>query len=417
MLAGFALVLAALAQTPSGDLEAALALFDRLDNVVITTEYDGVPLSKTLTEMAARVPVPLRVDWPALDRLGVDDDDEITLRINQSNGNSALAALAFCLGDEMERPVFEAHGGQMVLTTIEGSAAMRLTAAYDVRDLLANPALVQRLQEQRPQPAVGPEQPARDADHPGAEDDAGDGERAPAGLPPVRPIPQPLGPPPGHDPEHPELARPDTDAIDAPPAREPTPGEQLLWIITDHVDPDAWMNYGGNRALITELDGVLMVTAPPRTHRLLRDALKQLRQANPAMLAIEATIVDVPRATHARLSRQNDPMSAAFALALRNEKDAIMVWRADQALAIGGELAVQVRNGGIEVRIALKPQFDSARGVLLMELDASTNAGEDHRQVKTTLAMNPAQVCATVELPNAKPSETMRLIVLSVARQ
>jgi hypothetical protein len=389
----------AIAQTPPPELDAALEVLDRLDRVAITAEYAAVPLTQAIVDLATRLPVPVRVDWRALDRLGVDDDDEITLTIDRANGNSALASMAFCLGDELERPIFEVHAGQLVLTTIEGSAAMRLTTAYDVRDLLANAGLVEQLRNQRPQPQVG-----------------GEARADPPELPQVHPIPEPLGQPPGHEGEHDELPRPPAENA-AAPERQPTPGEQLLWLITDHVDPEAWMNYGGNRALITEIDGVLMVTATPRTHRLLRQALQQLRRANPAMISLTAMIIDIPRASHQRLARQHDSDSAAFAAALRARSDARIVWSADQPIAVGSELNTLSRAAGIEVNVSVKPSFDQARGILVTAVNASTTAGDDHRQVNTTLALHPGHGCAIVDLPGAQSSEIMRLVVLSVTRR
>ena len=49
------------------------------------------------------------------------------------------------LGDEFERPRFEVHAGQVVLTTIAATELMRLTDAYDVRDLIADRGTLDRL--------------------------------------------------------------------------------------------------------------------------------------------------------------------------------------------------------------------------------------------------------------------------------
>ena len=39
---------------------------------------------------------------------------------------------------------------------------------------------------------------------------------------------------------------------DVPPPDPCTPGEELMLLITEHVDPDAWLEMGGSRALVTE---------------------------------------------------------------------------------------------------------------------------------------------------------------------
>src|SRR6185503_1582349 len=110
----------------------------------------------------------------------------------------------------------------------------------------------------------------------------------------IKPRGRPRDPlPMGGNAPHAEAALPDMP--DMPEASPPaaTAGEHLFQIITDHVDPDAWMNFGGDRAKVSEMDGILMVTAAPSVHRRFREALSTLRAAIDVNLAIDAAIVDV----------------------------------------------------------------------------------------------------------------------------
>jgi hypothetical protein len=128
-------------------------------------------------------------------------------------------------------------------------------------------------------------------------------------------------------------------------------------------------------------------------------------------------IVDVPRATYERLSRQTDQTSAAFGLALGDDKATTIVWLADQTVSLGAELSTEAASNNIKIQVAIKPLLDATRGMLMLEVEVSSSAADDQRQVKTTLSMSPSQTCAVVELPPASPSETLRLIVLSVSRR
>ena len=98
----------------------------------------------------------VRADWDALRRMGVTDDDSVDFRLSASSGLVVLAGLAMAVGDEIERPIFEVHAGQMVLTSLRATEPMRLTGIYDVRDLLADATLIKRLQDQAPAPLPAP---------------------------------------------------------------------------------------------------------------------------------------------------------------------------------------------------------------------------------------------------------------------
>jgi hypothetical protein len=161
------------------------------------------------------------------------------------------------LGDEFERPVWELHAGQVVITTRQGRERMRLVDVYDVRDLITEdgwaPAAAQMKQAAEKQDA--------EAEQNGEED-----------LTPAMNIPE-------------------------------TPGEELMMLIARHLDPDAWMAFGGMSADISERDGKLLVTAPARMHAGFRDVLMRLRSANPATIMLDAMILDIPRAEYDRLVR------------------------------------------------------------------------------------------------------------------
>ncbi|MHC5003737.1 MAG: hypothetical protein ACYTJ0_11495, partial [Planctomycetota bacterium] len=138
------------------ELEEAMAVLDRLEQTPVEVDYADRPLEEIVEDLAARSGLPVRGDWPALWRLGVRPTDRVDYRLARGPAARAISGLMLVLGDEFSRPVWEVHAGQVVLTTESATAPMRLTAAYDVRDLVTDAALVQRLREQRPPLDVPP---------------------------------------------------------------------------------------------------------------------------------------------------------------------------------------------------------------------------------------------------------------------
>lgn len=427
MLAFMFMTVALLVQPHVGDLERALALFDLLDATTISVDYRNQPLQDVIDDLNANLPVPVRADWESLERLQIDAEQPVTLRIDRGSASSALAGLMVVLGDEFSRPVYEAHADQIIITTAHGTAPMRLTAVYDVRDLLANTALVQQLREQRPMAEIEPEHQTEPTNESSIDDAANDEVNDPE--PPsddASPMEEPTPPSdvpataPGSN--TPFLRLPIGDALPLPHFDDlaPTassPGEELLLLIFEHVDPEAWFDLGGDRAKATEIDGVLMVTAPPSTHRRLRDAIERLRLANPANLAFDAAIVELPQEVFEQLSRQRGE-GGALAAAIRREPQATTLWQTSNPVALGNSLQITSVSGLVEIALSLQPEFDQTAGLIRITVEASTNAPDDKRRIATSIAFAGNQHGEVLEIPAARqPAAARRLLVLTAQRR
>ncbi len=126
-------VVASVILAPADELERAIALLDALDTTLITINADEEPLAAVLERIGEQVP--LQVDWPALDLIAVSRDDPVKLELDLAPLATALAAVCLQSGDVFERPIFDAYKDQIVVTTHEGSVAMRLTDVYDAKVL------------------------------------------------------------------------------------------------------------------------------------------------------------------------------------------------------------------------------------------------------------------------------------------
>lgn len=385
----------------AGQLQTAIRQLDELDWVVLSVDYQDEPLERIMADLDQRMPVELRADWPALKRIGVRGHERVSFRLSNASAATVLAGLTLVLGDEFEHPIFEAHGGQIVLSTLAMTAAMQLVDVYDVRDLLADGRAVERLRAELPLPAppevspeasrgASPERPAEDARETGP-------QREPDS---------------GSAPQTQEAGEVERLLGDVPSTRLLSPGEELLRLISDHVDPEAWIQFGGSRAKISERNGVLMVTAPPTTHRRLREALRLLRLTIPSSISLDAAIVDLPAVRLTALGRRHQRGTAALAEAILATAEATIRWRTVAVVSIGSVLEVESGWDDVVASLRLRPSFDVETGRLSLAVEASLRLDADHRRVSTTASFAHRRGGAVIELPPARPSDIRRLLVL-----
>ncbi len=400
MLAAGVIVWTAVAGGPdgAGQLQAAIRRLDKLDRVVLSVDYQDEPLARIMADLDQRMPVELRADWPALKRIGVRGHERVSFRLSNASAATVLAGITLVLGDEFEHPIFEAHGGQIVLSTLAMTAAMQLVDVYDVRDLLADGRAVERLRaELRPPapPEATPDRPPEDARETGPqrEPDSGSAPQTPADAEVERLL------------------------ADVPSTRRLSPGEDLLRLISDHVDPEAWIQFGGSRAKISERNGVLMVTAPPTTHRRLREALRLLRLTIPSSISLDAAIVDLPAVRLTALGRRHERGTAALAEAILATAEATVRWRTVAVVSIGSVLEVESGWDDVVASLRLRPSFDRETGRLSLAVEASLRLDADHRRVSTTASFAHRRGGAVIELPPARPSEVRRLLGLTYHRR
>jgi hypothetical protein len=372
VIAMLLMVVMAAGEPATNELDRAMAVLQSADESRVAVDLREETLAHALMEIASQLPVPFRADWKALERLGVREDTTVTLRLNGVAGLAALASLALGLGDEFERPVCETDGTGLVLTSINGAATMRVTGVYDIRDLLANELLVGHLRETAPM--MHDTTPDREADR----ESPGEATSQPVRL---------------------------------------TPGEQLVLLITDHVDPDAWINFGGNRGRITERNGLILLTAPPMVHRRFRDALSRLRAADPRSLAIEAVIVELPRTAFDKICRLHGTGSAGLAAAVRADAAASVLWRSGDPIMLDNQLIADSVTGDIKVRVAVEPVFDRESGTVNLTVDAAVDSPGDQRSVKTTIAITSDAIAVPIELPASGSAPDIRTLIITLRRR
>lgn len=373
---------AALSQTssaPSADrgdlgdrgtaLECHVALLESLDRRTVSLSATEEQLDRVLQRLNDELDVTVRADWGALGIGGVYADTPVTLAIDGLRASDALETICLTLADDLERPVFEAAGGQIVLTTVRGTTSMRFAAVYDIRDLVA------RAEE------LGP---AFD-------------------TPILTPAPD-------------DAADPDDDDAVKPlaPAPAQTADQRLMSLILEHVDPEAWFDYGGSRGRITQHEGTLVVSATASVHRRLDELFRQLRQALPTGLEIDAAIVRVPREAIAALRPGQDVRSAEYASAVRGLARAETLWRSSLGAALGQEVVANVRAPERSVRVALMPRLEESSGLLRVSAGVAMELEGAVTEVTTSVAAAIMDGGAVIELAEPMGAEHGEVIVLTL---
>ena len=132
-------------ESGSDALDASLRALREAERSRASIDRSNSTVEAVLAELQATTKIPLRVDWSALERLGIDRDDPFEFHASDLSPKLLLEAIAMSLGSEIERPVVDAGAGQIVLTTDAGRTSLRATAVYDVADVLFDPTLIDAL--------------------------------------------------------------------------------------------------------------------------------------------------------------------------------------------------------------------------------------------------------------------------------
>ena len=346
-------------------IDTDLALLDELDRVAVSCDYTDVDLSEVAKDLSAKLPASLMLDREGLRAIGVRDDDRVSLQAGPMAASALLDALTRELASGLDQPVWDVHRGTIVLTSEDDTEKLRSLHVYDVRDLVADDSLLGELRATR-------------AAVPGA----AQGEAADVGE--------------------------DEEEADLPVFSR---GHELLLIILEHLDPDAWVDMGGSRATITDHEGLVVVSAPSRLHRQFRDALRRLRDAHVHELRLQVQIIDLPRAKLDELSRQflHD---GELAVALPRDRNAIVRWQTLGTVATGSTLSMRSSSDDKMVEIDLKATFDRVTGRLSMDVNATMEDGADKRNATTAVEFQFSEGAAILELPAAEVSNTARVLIV-----
>ena len=107
-----------------------------ISNTNVPIDFTNNTFEQVVNFMTQVTGLSIYVDWKALDLIGVDREDEITLQLDDISVGTALQRILEQLGDEVDRPKYTIQDGILTISSDEAIRKRTLTIVYDIRDLL-----------------------------------------------------------------------------------------------------------------------------------------------------------------------------------------------------------------------------------------------------------------------------------------
>ncbi|MCH8343329.1 MAG: hypothetical protein IH983_05020 [Planctomycetes bacterium] len=248
-----------------------------LSQTRIPVDFSRNSFDQVISFLSQVTGVDIYVDWKALDFIGVDPSDEITLQLNDVAVATALERILEQAGDDLDRPQWSIQDGILTISSEEKLRTRTHTLVYDIRDLLFEVPYFGNAPELNLATALNQGGGGGGFGGGGAGGGGGfggGGGRGGGGGGGGGSIFSPPG--------------------DEPPrlTRQELVG-QIIDIIQDNIDPDGWRDLGGDTGSLQELNGNLIITNTLRNHRTIEGLLSQLREIRALQINVESRFLTV----------------------------------------------------------------------------------------------------------------------------
>ncbi len=213
--------------------------------------YDDNFLVDVIANVTTRAGVDIDVDWNSLEDIGIDQETPVSLRLSGAAWSTVLDRVL----DKVSEPDLPAswsiQDGILTIASKDVLDQRTTLAIYDINDLLFEVPYFDN----------APEFDLNTVLQSGGGGGGGGGGQSPFG---------------GGN----------TQADDRENREERI--QQIIDLVQNSIDPDGWVDLGGNTGTIQELNGNLIVTQTPRSHREIVGLLDQLRQIRSLQINVEA---------------------------------------------------------------------------------------------------------------------------------
>ncbi len=350
----------------SGDQRQAfyrdLDLLYAAEAATVTADYHEMPLRDVLEDLADESGLTLRGMWDALEYDSIEPDDAVTLTIGSVSLAHALLRLSEDLSDGWHQPRVTAYDGAILLTSrVNQRRNFNRTAMYDVRDLLDHPN--------------DPEDP----EEPHADD--------------------------GH-----QFTRADIRAYRL---------DDLIDLIIEMVEPDAWEQHGGDFSRILAHKERLIVNTDLRNHRKIGEMLDQLRHGRDGRANLAVAVLDLPRSSYRSVLRRHAPDSPLLARSIMDHEQAVVHSRVSSPVAVGEPLDVRTKRETIDLTMRLTAHRARGGGLDIGVAIETRSSFNEREQIQTSVSWTNRSNSAIFELVHdagptgiADDDHFVRLIVL-----
>ena len=230
-----------------GETEENRATLAALESARMPIDFSDNPLSDVIDFIATNAGIDADVDWTSLEDIGIDRDMPVTLRLSSATpASTVLDRVLQQVSDPALPAEWAVIDGILVVASDDVLRRNTMMRSYDIRDLLFE---------------VPNFDNAPDFDLQTSSGGSGGGGQSPfQGSS-------------GQD----EDRLPREERVD-----------NLVQVIQNNVDPNGWIELGGNTGAIQELSGVLIITQTPKSHRAITSLLDMLRDVRAVQINVEA---------------------------------------------------------------------------------------------------------------------------------
>jgi type II secretory pathway component GspD/PulD (secretin)/tetratricopeptide (TPR) repeat protein len=236
----------------------------------IPIDFNGHTFEQAVAFLRDVSGVEIYPDWKALELIGIDRTEPITLQLQDVTIEAALQRIMEQLGDDLDRPEFAVQDGMVVIASDEALDKRVITVVYDIRDLLFEVPYFDNAPQLDLEAALGQVNSTGGGGGGGFGGGGGGGGNAGGG---------------GAIFDEPEAGPPRVSRQELV--------EHIISIIQENVDPEGWRDLGGNTGSLQELNGNLIITNTPRQHREIEGLLSQLREIRALQINVEGRYLAV----------------------------------------------------------------------------------------------------------------------------
>ncbi len=254
------------AAAPPGS-DSSDAIMARLQDTIVDAGYQAVDFSKVVDDLRERYGLNIHVAWNAMEDSGVRRDDRVTVELRQVPLATVLEMVCQELGDDPEAISYGVRAGVVVIAPGAELRRARVTRPYDVTDLIESGYATRRFANT---PVLSLELTGRE--FVGGEMIARTGSAAKAGG-----------------------TGGGGGVFGDPGDEEPHPSrmermQEIVDLLTSTVDPDLWVDNGGDVASVRAFNGTLLIHHTVEGHRRVGSFFDLLRAGRPHSLDGEAII-------------------------------------------------------------------------------------------------------------------------------
>ncbi|HEX8875217.1 MAG TPA: hypothetical protein VF777_00580 [Phycisphaerales bacterium] len=232
-----------------------------LSNTRRPVDFAETPLEKALDWVAKASSVRMDIDWPSLEKIGVNKDTPVTANLSTIRLDHLLDLVVRKVSpDPTSAAAWEVQDGILRVASAETINRSTLMVIYDIKDLL----IVIRDYSNVPQFDLNSSLQAASSSG------GGGGGQSP-------------------------FQGGNQQTADGGPTQEELTDE-LVRLLTEQVDPDNWRENGGSVGFVSRYKGNLLITQTPKNHRAIGALLRRLREIRAMQVNSEARFLLVSQA-------------------------------------------------------------------------------------------------------------------------